>query len=1355
MPDSLLDEAASAATSLGTAPNPDPTEAPDQAQRDAALDITSSCIVEAPAGSGKTGLLVQRFLKLLACADIERPEEVLAITFARDATAEIRNRIRDALAQAGASDSAPASDPFQQQTLDLAAAVLARSEQLKWHLLDRPQSINVRSIDAVCADIVGHLPVLSHIGSRLSPVEDATPLYQEAALRLLKSLEESAEKSEVSGKSEASGRAEAGENPSAAIPSDSISAALTTLLLHRDGNLADCQALLAEMLAWRDQWGRLVPLGGDLTDEQLDREVKPRLERTLQHAIRQVLRQVHALFPPDDLHQLAQLTHGAAQVLAAQALDAAQAEGAKPSRIGAWLQRDHAPSDAHDELEAWRALAHQLLTSGNWRKPGGVNKTLGYPVNNAAKDAKKSLLARLASLPHSEPLRIALSEIASLPDSAYPEEQWVVAKSLFRLLQWSVVELKLLFAETGQCDFSEVSIAAQYALDQHSGPDDLAATMGMRLRHLLVDEMQDTSVSQYGLLRALTSSWDGHSQTVFLVGDPKQSIYLFRQARVELFEQTATHGLGDIPLNRLRLTANFRSQAALVHQFNQDFSRIFSPSHAAEASIPYTHAHPVRSSKNTALVWHVRAYTGKARSPEAAEGRKRARLQEVDQIVHLLENHFERQQADLPAGAAPPRIAVLVRARTHLHLLAAELRRHGGIPFRSVEIEPLAEQQEVLDALSLTRALLHPSDRSAWLSVLRAPWCGLTLADLQLLTGSDDPHSMHTPMPQLIAQNSALLCPESSQRLSRATRILQSAESQRARLPLAQWVERVWNDLGGPLCIGPQGSAANVRSYFRLLDQCEEQALEVDSATLSRRMEKLYAAPQAQHPNAVELLTMHHAKGLEWDVVIVPGLERKPRNEQSRMLAWIELPNDEQPGESLSMLVPVAAKGEQNTRLNDWVRGLHSKRITAEYKRLYYVACTRAREELHLFANASAHAAPDSHSLLATAWEVAEPHFARHFAEAEEREQQAAEQSDAKAAPLASNLLQMPQTSDATAAFEPGLLTSLAANEEAATIGAAANGAALDALANEDADSDESADSENAGLQDAAGPDAAASSASLRRLPLDFKPAQHDPAASLLPLLKSDRTSPAAPPDAAASAATSRPEGSLAARAVGNTVHAFLERLSAHFAAGGTLAAARSLPLQWKPRITAVLRAQGISPLQVEQSAATAITALANTLDDPHGQWILAAHSDASSEAALQGWNDLEAAGHQHLSKDDAANVAANDSGASAQSFNLRLDRIFRAGAAPLSSTAATAAVTATASQDYLWIVDYKTAAHSGAGMEDFLARQKEIYRAKMESYAQAMRLLHGPHTPINLALYYPLLRNLVWWTFQGRVGPS
>ncbi len=108
---------------------------------------------------------------------------------------------------------------------------------------------------------------------------------------------------------------------------------------------------------------------------------------------------------------------------------------------------------------------------------------------------------------------------------------------------------------------------------------------------------------------------------------------------------------------------------------------------------------------------------------------------EARQVVNIIQEHLPAvEAAERKDGEF--RIAVLVRARTHLELIARRLRK-AEIPFRAVEIEQLGERQEVKDLTSLTRALLHPMDRIAWLSVLRAPWCGLTLKDLHALANSD------------------------------------------------------------------------------------------------------------------------------------------------------------------------------------------------------------------------------------------------------------------------------------------------------------------------------------------------------------------------------------------------------------------------------------------------------------------------------------------------------------------------------------------------------------------------------------------------------------------------------------------
>ena len=196
-------------------------------QRALALDLSQTFIVRAPAGSGKTDLLTRRFLKLLAAVD--EPEEILAITFTRAATAEMRSRVLQHLEEAQTTDPAPDED----ERVKLARAALANSEARGWRILEQSQRLNIETIDSLCLRIAHGQPLLSRMGGRLSPVERADLMYAQAARQTL---------GQLGGKDAA------------------LNNALMHLLAMRDNNLPDCQKLIAEMLAQRDQWIRAFPL---------------------------------------------------------------------------------------------------------------------------------------------------------------------------------------------------------------------------------------------------------------------------------------------------------------------------------------------------------------------------------------------------------------------------------------------------------------------------------------------------------------------------------------------------------------------------------------------------------------------------------------------------------------------------------------------------------------------------------------------------------------------------------------------------------------------------------------------------------------------------------------------------------------------------------------------------------------------------------------------------------------------------------------------------------------------------------------------------------------------------------------
>ena len=155
----------------------------DAANREAALDPRQSFLIEAPAGAGKTELLTQRFLALLATVD--DPEEIIALTFTNKAAAEMRHRVVSSL-KLSATGVVPA-EPHRIKTFDLGCKVLERDAQMQWHLLDHAGRLQITTLDALCGKLARQMPLLSRMGSQRRITTDADVHYAQASLATLQS----------------------------------------------------------------------------------------------------------------------------------------------------------------------------------------------------------------------------------------------------------------------------------------------------------------------------------------------------------------------------------------------------------------------------------------------------------------------------------------------------------------------------------------------------------------------------------------------------------------------------------------------------------------------------------------------------------------------------------------------------------------------------------------------------------------------------------------------------------------------------------------------------------------------------------------------------------------------------------------------------------------------------------------------------------------------------------------------------------------------------------------------------------------------------------------------------------------
>jgi ATP-dependent helicase/nuclease subunit A len=873
----------------------------DLSVREQVLNPAISFIVQAPAGSGKTSLLTQRYLALLS--RVNKPEEILAITFTRKAAAEMRERILKALQCA--ADGKPAIEPYEKQTLILAQAALARDRLQDWGVLTRPERLKINTIDGFCAQMVRQMPWLSGVGASLNTTEQPDSLYLASAQASVASLTYS------------NGRF-----------NDSLKAVLRA----QDNNVDRVVKLISAMLARRDQWLRHV-FDGELGDGR----------QQLAGAWREVI---------DEQIQEASGALGSTFVERAISLGAAAAErlpeNKRDSEIINLLGVEHLPEKGDAAIRVWRGLAAMLLASGKPRKAANVN--LGFPTGDEFAGAKKDVKQLFDELAGDDLAIEALNKLSVLPDKEFDEQQWMQLQALADVLKLAAAELKLQFIANGVVDFTEVSQRASDALGRIDEPSELALKLDYVLTHILVDEFQDTSHSQFELLERLISGWQVDSgKTLFFVGDPMQSIYRFREADVGLFLRVIEKGIGDIKPVYCQLSANFRSDPALINWFN----RVFKQSMPAESNITLG---AVSYSDSTA---------GRERFGTSGVSISICENQvaEAEQLVKAIKECIQR---------GDEKIAVLVRSKAHLVEILPMLRRHR-IPYRGVDIDPLQHQSAFIDLRLITVAIVEPEDRIACLGLLRSPLVGLSLADIKALVQTDYDGNMWECLND--KSRSAALDQSARTRLSRLTSLMAEAMAMRKKMSVQPIVEYVWHSLGGQYAMGEIG-ALDIEAYWQLLDQLGSNG-ELSIAELDLRIEKLAAATESLQADEVrvELMTIHKSKGLEFDSVLLPGLARKTRSDDRAFLMWSEQ-LIRSSGKNRLLLVPLA--GIETDAHYAYLSGQQKLRSRYELQRLMYVACTRAKQHLYLTAelspdkNAEAYKPPSSDNPLYQLWPALE-----------------------------------------------------------------------------------------------------------------------------------------------------------------------------------------------------------------------------------------------------------------------------------------------------------------------------------------------------------------------------------------------
>ncbi len=855
------------------------TPAADIAQREQALCLSKSFIVSAPAGSGKTSLLIERYLCALTTSN---PEEVLAITFTKKAAAEMRARLLGALKNPTAQNS---------KISELAEQVMSINDTQSWNILQFPEKIRICTIDSLCHEIAS-LSETNNI-ENLNISADPEQLYLSATNDMLSNYTKTPWEHTI-----------------------------IEVLEHAQNDFAKLQKLLIEMLKSRDIW---LPLISATSDN--DNSIKKIIKTSITNRNNNITKLLLTNFPKG-------LAIPAKKLFKLYL-------AAKSTTIDTELLNNNTTDE-------WRLFADFILTSQNTVRKRATKDIGIAPLTSASNKHEKETLKLLkleadnffSQMQTQSYFVSLLIMLRHMPNKFYSDLEWLALKNIIEVMPIAAAYLNIAFERHAECDFIAVNMACMEALGPANSHSDLAISIANKLNHILVDEFQDTSLSQLELLKKLTIGWDEHDKkSLFLVGDPMQSIYKFRQADVAIFLSLMGGNLGNIKLNHLSLTVNFRSTNKIVSWVNSLFSKLFSQNY-----IP--HSGQVMFSNAT------------AHSQDESGG--------VDFNITL--NSDDNYQHELIAIkikqllATKASIAILVRSRNHLNALSPLLDKHQ-IPYIQEDIIPLAKLQVAIDIAHLYLALTNFSNKISWLSLLASPLCGLQYKSIHAIASN----AKSLTIWEAIEQDNNLPEDENN-RLKHFLSIIAYALTTKGSINNALWLESTWILLGGPNFTDSESNANSISKLFNNLFAMENN-IPTTWPEWQQLLSKRYIANNISSNTTVTIMTIHKAKGLEFDHVFLPSFNKKPPPHRSSLLNWslsLAKNND-------LIISPIASDNNNKSEINNYLNYIAKLQNINEDIRVLYVAATRAKKHLYIYANAKSDdkntvIIPNNNSFMHLAW---------------------------------------------------------------------------------------------------------------------------------------------------------------------------------------------------------------------------------------------------------------------------------------------------------------------------------------------------------------------------------------------------